>query len=314
MGNLLSGVAMSTLVLHHYKESPYAEKVRALLGYKGLAWQSVNVPRIAPKPDLTALTGGYRKVPVLQRGADIYCDTRLILAVIAQLHPEPPCRSQPGHFNEVVEHWVDVSLFAKAVAYTFGRNVDHLPDVLLADRAALRGAPLDRQALKDAVPLAAMELGRHIGWIEQGLLGAGPFVNGSHPGTGDFTLYSTIWFAVQGGLDLTPWPAVAAWFARIQAFGHGQRSELPAADALAMAAQAQPRALADPRTEADPSGLALGQMVRVTPELLGHGTSVRGELVGLDADRLTVLVLSEACGALHVHFPRQGYRLQGEPA
>jgi len=32
-----------------------------------------------PKPDLTALTGGYRKTPVLQIGADIYCDSQLIM-------------------------------------------------------------------------------------------------------------------------------------------------------------------------------------------------------------------------------------------
>ena len=29
-----------------------------------------------PKPNLTALTGGYRKTPVLQIGADIYCNSQ----------------------------------------------------------------------------------------------------------------------------------------------------------------------------------------------------------------------------------------------
>ena len=62
---------MNTLILHHYNESPYAEKIRALLGYKGLSWRSVMMPRIAPKPDMVALTGGYRTVPVLQIGADV---------------------------------------------------------------------------------------------------------------------------------------------------------------------------------------------------------------------------------------------------
>src|SRR5690554_7933278 len=36
------------------------------------------IPPVMPKPDLTALTGGYRRTPVLQIGADIYCDTALI--------------------------------------------------------------------------------------------------------------------------------------------------------------------------------------------------------------------------------------------
>ncbi|MDH5175928.1 MAG: glutathione S-transferase N-terminal domain-containing protein, partial [Gammaproteobacteria bacterium] len=54
---------MSELILHHFDWSPYAEKVRVLLGIKGLAWRSVQIPMISPKPDLTALTGGYRKTP-----------------------------------------------------------------------------------------------------------------------------------------------------------------------------------------------------------------------------------------------------------
>ena len=71
---------MAELVLHHFDWSPYAEKVRVLLGIKGLAWRSVQIPMVMPKPDLTALTGGYRKTPVLQVGADVYCDSSLIAA------------------------------------------------------------------------------------------------------------------------------------------------------------------------------------------------------------------------------------------
>jgi glutathione S-transferase len=300
---------MSDLILHHYKESPYAEKVRTLMGHKGVAWQSVTVPRIAPKPDLTALTGGYRKVPVLQRGADIFCDTRLICAEIERLHPVPSAAATPGHFGAVIEHWVDVHLFAKAVAYTFGRNADHLPDALLADRAALRGAPLEREALKAAVPLAEQELRRHLGWVEAGLQAPSPFVNGKHPGPGDFNLYATVWFAVQGRFDLTPFTALSTWFGRMQGMGHGQRVDSTPEAAMAIAAESRPRPLTYESQLPDASGLELGQMVCVTPELLGHGTSVRGELVGIDGERVSLLVLSERCGALHVHFPRQGYRL-----
>ena len=49
------------IILHHYDTSPYSEKVRLGLGLKGLAWASVEIPVIMPKPDLTALTGGYRE-------------------------------------------------------------------------------------------------------------------------------------------------------------------------------------------------------------------------------------------------------------
>ena len=30
-----------------------------------------------PRPDLMPMTGGYRRTPVMQIGADIYCDTQM---------------------------------------------------------------------------------------------------------------------------------------------------------------------------------------------------------------------------------------------
>lgn len=302
---------MTDIVFHHYKESPYAEKIRTLLGYKQLTWRSVSVPRIAPKPDLTALTGGYRKVPVLQLGADVYCDTRLIAQEIERLAPSPTAASAPGRFNDIVEHWVDVNLFGKAVAFTFGSNVDFLPDELLADRSALRGAPLEREALKAAVPMAAQELTSQIAWVEQGLLNGQPFVNGEQPGSGDFTLYSTLWFARVGRFDFARFPATTAWMGRMQAFGHGERIDITAEDALNLAAQNEPAPLpgVDANLSPDASGLTLGQTIEVRPELLGHGTSVKGTLIALNPQRLSLRLQSERCGTVHVHFPRQGYRL-----
>lgn len=304
---------MNELILHHYNESPYAEKIRVLLGHKGLAWRSVMVPRVAPKPDLVALTGGYRKVPVLQIGADVYCDTRLIAEVLEARQPEPSIHSAPGRFTELVEHWVDTHLFARAVGYTFGALADFLPDVLLADRAALRGAPLERAALKAALPLATQELQTQLAWLETALsdgpAGGAPFVNGERPGGGDFTLYATLWFLVNGRFDFSGMPAVSAWMARMAAFGHGHPQDCSPDEALLVAAAALPAPLPTDTVSPDASGAALGQQVRVTPEQLGHGTSVQGELVAINPRRLTLRLQTERCGEVHVHFPRLGYRL-----
>ncbi len=81
---------MTDLILHHYDGSPFAKKARLVLGFKGLAWHSVTVPRLNPKPEVVALTGGYRRTPFMQIGADIYCDTALMCRVIDRLHPAPP--------------------------------------------------------------------------------------------------------------------------------------------------------------------------------------------------------------------------------
>lgn len=298
---------MSDIVLHHYPESPYAEKIRALLGYKQLIWRSVIVPRIAPKPDLVTLTAGYRKVPVLQVGADVFCDTRLIASELHRLAPSPA--STNGGWADVVEHWVDLNLFGKAVAYTFGKNVDHLPDEFLADRAALRGAPLDRDKLKRGVPLAEQELASAVAWVETGLA-AQPFVHGDAPGAADFTLYSTLWFARNGRFDFMRFPATSAWMERMKYFGHGERIDIQAEDAIALAAGHEPAPLSYQSVSPDVSGLALGQCVSVVPELLGHGTAVEGELVGINAERLTLEHHHERVGRVRVHFPRVGYRVR----
>ena len=77
----IEGTTMSELILHHYANSPFSEKVRLVLGLKGLSWRSVTVPVMMPKPDVLALTGGYRRTPFMQIGADIYCDSALMCRV-----------------------------------------------------------------------------------------------------------------------------------------------------------------------------------------------------------------------------------------
>jgi len=67
------------LILHHYDFSNFAEKARLMLGFKGLAWQSVEQPPILPKPN----TGGQLTAqaiaasPCCRRRRSEWCDTRL---------------------------------------------------------------------------------------------------------------------------------------------------------------------------------------------------------------------------------------------
>ncbi len=298
-----------TLILHHYNESPYAEKIRAMLGFKGLAWQSVVVPMMMPKPDMTALTGGYRKVPVLQVGADVYCDTRLIARVLDKLAPSPAVMPETG-WSEVIAHWVDVNFFGKAVAYTFSQIVDFLSDDFLADRAALSGMQgMSREAVKQSGPQARLVLERELAWVEQGLKQTQPFVGGDTPTHGDFALYCALWFVKVSRLDLSAYPATLAWMKRMKSFGHGIRNELAAQMALAVARDTEPAALDYETAETDPSGLRVGQRVSVCPEIMGQ-ESVEGELIGLNAEQLTLRLQSERCGTVHVHFPRTGYRVK----
>ena len=147
---------MSDLILHHYAASPFSEKVRLVLGMKGLRWRSVTVPMIMPKPDVVALTGGYRRTPFMQIGADVYCDSALMCRVIDRLAPEPPLypRRRAG-LAEIVAQWADSTLFWTAVPFTMQpAGVAHIfagapPEALKAfgaDRAAMIAVAAARAA------------------------------------------------------------------------------------------------------------------------------------------------------------------------
>src|SRR5258707_9741040 len=80
---------MPEIILHQYATSPFSEKIRKVLAHKKITWRSVEQPVIMPKPKLVPLTGGYRRIPVLQIGAGVWCDTGIIIRKIDELKPEP---------------------------------------------------------------------------------------------------------------------------------------------------------------------------------------------------------------------------------
>ena len=132
---------MSAVILHHYPLSPYSEKARLAMGLKGLSWHSVEIPVWTPRPKLTPMTGGYRRTPILQIGADFYCDTLLILAVLdkqgtnGNLYPD----TQAG-LARAVGWWIEKGSFMNAVSLTLGGLGGKLPQELIDERRPFFGA------------------------------------------------------------------------------------------------------------------------------------------------------------------------------
>src|SRR5712692_9250142 len=151
----MKGADMSEIILHHYPMSPYAEKVRLAFGLKGIAWRSVHIPFVMPKPDLMPLTGGYRRTPVLQVGADIYCDTQLIMLEVEKRAPQPPLLpvDQAGEARALAM-WADRNIFWSAVGVVMGGIGDKLPEAFINDRSAFSGRSFDVAKLKEAAPFA----------------------------------------------------------------------------------------------------------------------------------------------------------------
>jgi len=296
------------IILHHYDASPFSEKARLMLGAKSLAWRSVKTPNMMPKPDLVPLTGGYRRAPVMQIGADIFCDSQVILAEIERRAPEP---RMIGGLDFAINLWADRLFFMVTVPIIFGEIGEAVPRAFIEDREKLSGRPFDVAAMKAAAGPMRGQWRAHAGWIEGGLKGdAGGFLAGDRAGLADIAAYMNVWFlagATPGITDalLAGMEHLDAWRARIAALGHGRRTEMTGADALDVARDAEPEAFTR-HDAADPAGLAPGTSVTVSADDYGRDP-VAGTLVALDAERVVIARDTRDLGRLHVHFPRAGY-------
>ena len=306
---------MPDLILHHYPMSPFSEKIRLILGYKKLAWKSVIIPRIMPKPDVVALTGGYRRTPLLQIGADIYCDTALICDVLEHRQPAPSLYP-PGSDGSVriLAQWADSTLFWAAMGYSFGPvgaafmfkgEAPEAAKAFAEDRAKMR-AGASRMPAADAASAYKSYLRRIASMVDKQ-----PFVLGQQPCLADFSCYHALWFTQRipplvGIFDATP--SIAAWMARMAAFGQGSVIDTDASAAIAVAAQSEPAAL-EKEVFQDDHGIALGSKVRITAESFGLEPT-EGELVAATRTRYTLRRSDARAGTVHVHFPRVGFQLK----
>jgi len=305
---------MTEPVLHHYPISPFAEKVRALLGYKGLAWKSVQIPLFMPKPDVVALTGGYRKTPILQVGADIYCDTALIAEVLEARQPSPSLfPAAVAGQARMLAQWADTDLFWTALPYAMQPA---------GATALFAGAPpdmlklfvADRKAMSEGMPQvrgadAGAALTQYLGWLSQMLADGRPWLLGDAPCIADLSVYHPLWFVTRTGplADiLAPHEALRAWMGRVAAIGHGERAgKLDGAEAIALARASRPQPM-----QVEPGlGFEAGQPVTVTPYDYARD-AVAGTLVGLSCRTVTVAREDERAGRVQVHFPRIRYTLK----
>lgn len=308
---------MTDIILHHYPASPFSEKIRLILGYKGLAWKSVIVPSVAPKPDVLALTGGYRKTPFLQIGKDVYCDTSLIAQVLDELQPTPSLRSARQHgVATVFAQWADSTLFWAAMGYSFqpkgaaGFFAGLAPEAAQAfaqDRAAM-SAGMTRLRPGDATTAYRCYLQRL-----EGMLADQHYLFGDAPCIADFSAYHGPWFTRTCTPALAdifgPFPKVVAWMERMAAIGHGSMEKMKSQQAIELCAtSAAPAPLMEAEFVND-HGIALGARVAIAAESFGPEPT-EGELVAATAERFTLRRTDERAGLVHVYFPRIGFVLR----
>ena len=300
------------LILHHYEMSPYSEKIRLMLGYAGLSWQSLLSPEMPPRANIDPLSGGYRRIPIAQIGADIFCDTRLISTEVATLsgvtalareHCDEHAQAYAAHLEGDI-FWAAVLSIppSTTLKQLFGTLGPWRSLKFLTDRAGV-GRNARKRILSRSEAIALMS--SHLMELEQRL--QAQYLGGSEPAYTDFAAYHTLWFqlavaklALPAGL-----PVVASWYRRMTDFGHGQRQEISSTDAFALAGDSAPRPV--PSNYAN--GPGIGRQVSVCPDDYAHD-AVQGRLVGSSSQRWIIARETQDFGVLHVHFPRSGFEIQ----
>ena len=296
-------------ILHHYDASPFSNKVRMLMGIKGLDWHSVITPNMMPKPDLVPLTGGYRRAPVMQVGADIYCDSQLILAEVDRRYPGASISNGMAWASNL---WADRLFFQLTVAIIFGQLGDRVDPSFIADREKLSGRPFDVKAMSTAAGPAQGQWRAQAAWIEEALSnGDTPFLNGADPGISDLAAHMNIWFlasvfAVQADILLDGFSELARWRRALEGFGQGRRKEISGSEALEIARAHDPEEVDFPHDPANCEGLAPGSPVVVMADDYGRDP-ISGTLVAVSSQRIVIRREVEGLGELNVHFPRAGF-------
>jgi glutathione S-transferase len=304
---------VNDIILHHYPMSPFAEKVRIAFGIKGVAWRSVIVPTIMPKPQLLPLTGGYRKTPVMQIGADIYCDTQCILRELERRFPQPSLyRGTDAGTANALAFWSERTMFSPAAGITFGGlDVSALPTGFLEDRSQMSGREINIERIRAAIPMLMDQLRPQFAWFETMLADGRAFLQGPYPTLVDCAFYNPCWF-IRSNLGvvapLTEFPAIQAWMDRVARIGHGQCTDLDAKDALAIATAAAPQVPSGADGN-DPLGRKPGTKIQVTPDDSGKDPVV-GELLSISTEEVVILRNDGQVGEVAVHFPRAGFVVQ----
>ncbi|GAA5317297.1 MAG: glutathione S-transferase family protein [Candidatus Pelagadaptatus aseana] len=300
----------NTFILHHYEMSPYAEKIRLMFGLTGSHWYSSLTSVQPPRPGVDPLAGGYRRVPVAQVGADVFCDTALIAQEIAEATATPAL--DPANMDDSSR-----MLVRQAEQEAFFAAIGAVPPVRLLGTMLKAFGPLgmyrfakDRASMMKGGtvrPPKGEEAKARIRALVENLeacLAEQSWVAGESASVADFAVYHPLWLHLLcNRKPLDAGPEVREWYQRVAAIGHGQREEISAADAFAAARETQPRAL----PEGDNADTALlGKSVEVAPcdyALI----PVTGTLVAYREDRIVVARDTSEFGVIHNHFPRSGY-------
>ena len=301
---------MPELILHHYPASPISEKIRVIFGLKNISWRSVEIPNLPPKPDVIPLSGGYRRTPIMQIGADIFCDSQRILSEIERQHPSPSINMG---LIQISNHWSD-QLFHPIVAVAIASSSDVFPKDFLEDRKRLfLGNYVDIESVKTQIPNFTAQIRAQFSWAEKSIENNHGYLLGKEASIADASLFALTWFIrrrwANGAEFMEEFPGVCLWEQSIKNIGHGTSVDMASLEALDVAQNTE--TTFDSKSDInDKQNIEVGDHVTIVFDENTGETPVGGEVHTIDRNSIGLLHTNERVGTVCIHFPRVGYRIE----
>lgn len=301
------------MILYHYPMSPYSHKIRALCGFANIDWHSLEVSSYPPRPTVETLTGGYGRIPVAQIGADIFCDSQVIVEEIV---------TQSGNDSINIKNASaeDQTLAMRVESEVFFAIIPSGSMPKLMMRMALNIGPIrtigfikDRIGMmkNTSVKLTNKERSKKIvaEFLDQleVRLNGNSFLNGNQASAIDFICYHPLWMLSNGVISQPPknHKNVMQWMQQMDSFAKEPKQNISDQDALLTAKNSTPRPL--PTSE---DSTYIGKTCEIGPSDYRIET-VQGQLVAETSDRWIIKRQADQIGDVHVHFPKHGYQING---
>lgn len=222
------------ITLHQYHLSPFNEKIQRMLNYKGIPFEE-RYWGLGERKKVRAInpTG---KLPALQHGERLVCDSTDMAHYIEQTFPDRPLIPADPRLRaqvHVLEDWADESLYFYEMHLRFttpGNRERNIPRMVAHEGAFLRWLlpkvipggivkitetqGIGRKSLEQLL----VDVERHIAAVN-GLLGGSDWLVGNQPSLADLAVYAM--FQALRDADmvvniLARYPAVNAWMARVE--------------------------------------------------------------------------------------------------
>ncbi len=209
---------MAQLNLYQYPISPFTEKVRRVLTYKGLAWNPIDC-HYEDKTNLLAITGGkWTRVPVAEWNGEVVWNSADIIKWIDAKVPERRVIPEGAlGLCEIIDHFADNTLFAPILMLTIPDLLDAAGDAKLkANREKLIG--MTTAKMREGAAPSREALAGFARMIDHQLRG-NEFFLGSSFTMADASLYHPFFFLALNPANFAlvkDFPNLMRWYERVR--------------------------------------------------------------------------------------------------